>query len=325
MTSRLLSEATLALTMTLALAVPVAAAQAQTAPTQLPPVPVDTTGGIQWPLSSSTPSDDALAAKRLSTSDTAALLNDLPGMSSATGGGVSSLPVVHGMADDRNKIVVDGMSITSSCPNHMNPAMSYIDPSTVAKASVVAGLTPVSQGGDSIGGTVAVDSAPPVFAAPGENLHTVGSLSAFFRSNNNDVGGSADISVANGNFSLDYTGSGDRARNYHDGNGQIIVGSGHDTTNHAATLAARNDTTLVAIKGGEQFTPFEGFPNQYMDLTGNRAYFFNARLQGDYGWGSLDARVYWLSTLHAMNNPDDKSAVMPMPMFTDGTDVGYSV
>ena len=36
-----------------------------------------------------------------------------------------------GLADDRLRIKVDGMDLIASCPNHMNPALSYLDPSNV--------------------------------------------------------------------------------------------------------------------------------------------------------------------------------------------------
>lgn len=69
-------------------------------------------------------------------------------------GGVSSLPAIHGLADDRIRIQVDGMDLVAACPNHMNSALFYIDPTKVGSATVFAGITPVSAGGDSIGGTI---------------------------------------------------------------------------------------------------------------------------------------------------------------------------
>ena len=51
--------------------------------------------------------------KRAEISDTAKLLEDIPGFSLYGGGGVSSLPVIHGLNDDRVKVLVNGMSITS--------------------------------------------------------------------------------------------------------------------------------------------------------------------------------------------------------------------
>jgi hypothetical protein len=97
------------------------------------------------------------------TSDTASLLSDIPGVSLYGAGGVSSLPAIHGLADDRLRIKVDGMDLIASCPNHMNPALSYLDPTNVGVLKVFAGITPVSAGGDSIGGTIA-DSRAPEFA-----------------------------------------------------------------------------------------------------------------------------------------------------------------
>jgi hypothetical protein len=83
----------------------------------------------------------------------------------ATAGGVSSLPSVHGLADDRLRIQVDGMDLVSACGNHMNPPLSYIDPTRVGSVRLFAGITPVSVGGDSIGATIQVESPAPEFAA----------------------------------------------------------------------------------------------------------------------------------------------------------------
>jgi iron complex outermembrane receptor protein len=93
----------------------------------------------------------ALAPMRAATSDTARLLLDIPGVSLYGAGGVSSLPAIRGLADDRIRIQVDGMDLMAACPNHMNSALSYIDPTRVASITVFAGITPVSVGGDSIG------------------------------------------------------------------------------------------------------------------------------------------------------------------------------
>ena len=76
-------------------------------------------------------SNSELRMLRPATSDTATLMRDVPGMQFQSAGGVSSLPVIRGLADDRNRILVDGMDLIASCPNHMNPPLSYLDPSGV--------------------------------------------------------------------------------------------------------------------------------------------------------------------------------------------------
>src|SRR3546814_15348054 len=57
---------------------------------------------------------------------------------------------------------------------------SYTDPQTIDAISVIIGVTPVSMGGDSIGGAISVETQTPRFAKAGETLLT-GELSAFYR------------------------------------------------------------------------------------------------------------------------------------------------
>ncbi|MFZ2403505.1 MAG: TonB-dependent receptor plug domain-containing protein, partial [Methylobacter sp.] len=113
---------------------------------------------------------DILDSKRAAVSDTAKLLEDTPGVSLYGAGGVSSLPVIHGLNDDRVKIDINGMTLTSACANHMNPPLSYIDRSNIGKITILSGVTPVSLGGDSIGGTISVQTPDPVFAEPGKDI-----------------------------------------------------------------------------------------------------------------------------------------------------------
>ena len=78
------------------------------------------------------------------------------------------MTLMRGLADDRNRVQVDGMDLISACGNHMNPPLSYLESFRVGAIQVFTGAVPVSLGGDSIGATVVAESAPPPFAAPGE-------------------------------------------------------------------------------------------------------------------------------------------------------------
>ncbi|RMC96502.1 TonB-dependent receptor, partial [Aquitalea palustris] len=72
-----------------------------------------------------------LAAQKARSSDSAQLLQDIPGLSLHGAGGFSSLPVLRGLADDRLLVKTDGISLIASCPNHMNSPLSYMDASKV--------------------------------------------------------------------------------------------------------------------------------------------------------------------------------------------------
>jgi iron complex outermembrane receptor protein len=267
-----------------------------------------------------------LAARRLATNDSAQLLDGTPGYSTTFGGGVSGLPVINGLGDDRLRVLVNGMTITSACPNHMNPALSYIDPASVESVSVLAGITPVSLGGDSIGGTIAIRSADPVFASAGEGLKSGGSVSAFYRSNGNVSGANARVSLAGENLSIAYSGATVKSGNYKDGAGQIQRSTEYESRNNLLSLATRSGSNLFSLDIGWQDIPYQGYANQYMDMTSNKSLSLNARYKGGFDWGQLEARVYRQHVRHKMDMLTDKASLgWVMPMDTNAVDSGYSV
>jgi iron complex outermembrane recepter protein len=270
----------------------------------------------------------SLATARVATSDTASLLSDYAGVGVNTGGGISGLPAIHGLADDRVKVVVDGMESTPACPNHMNPPLSYADPANISNIAVLAGITPVSFGGDSTGGSVIIESAAPEFATGGQGLLMAGSASLFARSVNSSATAAVAATVANSNVSLGLTGSTDRADDYSDGRGDKITSTYFESNNLALTLAAKDDANLLVVKLGQQVVPRQGFVNQQMDMVQNLATYFTVGYRGIFGWGKFDATIYGQNTRHQMNIGEDK-ATFPnpfyMPVDSHGKDFGYSL
>ena len=86
------------------------------------------------PAASTILAGEAIAGQRATTSAVATLLTVPPGVSIDQAGGVSALPAINGLADDRVKILVNGMAVTSACGNHMNPPLSYGESPTRAVA-----------------------------------------------------------------------------------------------------------------------------------------------------------------------------------------------
>lgn len=282
-----------------------------------------------------------LAAQRAGTSDSARLLQDVPGVSLYGAGGVSSLPAIHGMADDRIRVQVDGMDLMSACPNHMNSPLSYIDPSKVASVTVFAGIVPVSVGGDSIGGTVQVKSAPPEFAEEGALLKK-GQVGGFYRSNGKARGGNVAATLASEKIHLSYSGATVQSDNYLSGGAFKAAGAGtpggswlaanevgsssYRSKNQDIGIAVRVDGHLLQLNAALQDVGFEGFPNQRMDMTANHNMQFNLHYTGGYGWGALEARAYNQYTRHGMNMGADRFAYgSGMPMETEATTSGVSV
>ncbi len=265
---------------------------------KLQPVPV-----------SSTVSSSSLEQMRPATSDTASLLRNIPGVSTYGAGGVSSLPVIRGLADDRIRIKVDGMDLIASCPNHMNPPLSYIDPTNVGTLRVYSGITPVSVGGDSIAGTIIADTLAPVFAAPGQDYLATGQIGGFYRSNGNAWGANIAATGATENISVTYTGSSARAGNYTAGGnfktttatGRVghtlpldeVGSTAYESLNQMLSFALKGGNHLVEAKFGFQRIPEQLYPNQRMDMLDNEQKTFNLRYLGQYDWGLFEARAYY--------------------------------
>ena len=312
----------------------------------------------------STVGTSQVAPLRAATSDSASLLRDVPGVSLYGAGGVSSLPSIHGLADDRLRITVDGMDLIASCPNHMNPPLSYIDPTNVGSLKVYSGITPVSLGGDSIGGTIIAQSLAPKFAAPGQETLATGEIGAFYRSNGDAFGGNASATIANENLSFNYTGAYAQSDNYTAaGNfkpttatGRLghtlpldeVGSSAYKTINQKLGFALKGGDYLVEGSLGFQNVPEQLYPNQRMDMLDNDQKTFNLRFLGQYGWGLFEARAYYEKVDHFMDFGPDKrywygtasggpmaangtpcspismTCAAGMPMYSESTNTGFT-
>lgn len=321
-------------------------AQAQ----QLPPVIVTAPRYVPTPAATGAVTPEQLPMSRAATSDTASLLADVPGVSVQSAGGVSGLPSIRGLTDDRLRIKVDGMDLIASCPNHMNPPLSYLDPNQVGSIKVWAGISPVSVGGDSIGGAIVAETPPPAFVAPGEPAKLSGDIGAHYRSNGSEKGLHLNAGYATDQLAISYRGAAAESENYTAGGdfkkttatgrpGHTLpldeVGStAYKTSNHALDLAWRDQTQMLEAKIGHQEVPYQLYPNQRMDMLANDEDRVNLHYQGKFHWGKLDARVYHESVDHFMDFGADKQYVYGMapyvvapgmPMYTSSTTNGMSL
>ena len=308
----------------------------------LTPVLVTAPRTEEPPPGASQVDERGLAAERTTASDTARLLDDVAGVSLYGAGGAASLPAIRGLADERLGVQVDGAEPMAACPNHMNPALSTIAPSKVGSMTVYRGITPVSVGGDSIGGTIRVDSAPPAFADAPSEILTKAQGGAYYRSNGNAYGYDAGGTAATEHLHVSYRESNAQSRNYTAASpfkpgavGSLLPGgdtleddevgsSRYDhLSNRSVTVATQYEGHLLAVEAGLQQVGFEGFPNQRMDMTSNENQQLGARYSGQYGWGELRARFYGQNTRHAMDmGPDRFFYGYGMPMDAKATTRG---
>lgn len=291
-------------------------------------------------------SKDEIDALQSSISDSAKLLEGMPGVSIYGAGGVSGLPAIHGLADDRLRIKIDGMDLISACANHMNPPLSYITPSNIETIALYAGLSPVSMGGDSIGGSVIVESTKPEFAKSKDDVLSKGELGAFYRSNGDARGGNLSATLATEQLSINYNGSHASANNYDAAksfkpaglaavdrgflDGDEVGSTAYESNNHALNIALHQDNHLLQLKLGYQNIPYQGWPNQRMDMIKNESNQINLSYKGTYGWGNLETNLYKEETRHKMQFGYDKQFLYGvdaegMPMETEGQNIGFAL
>ena len=311
-------------------------------------LPIDVTGKAineQNYISGNYLTDKLIRFNSIKSNNSGSLLDYFTGVNSATNGGGSSMPVIRGLADDRIKIKVDGMDLIAACANHMNSPLSSIDSSNVEEIRVFAGLTPVSMGGDSIGGSILINSAQPEYAKNGERL-VRNKLSTFYRSNNKSKSLNINSIIASEDFSLNYNGSYIYAENFKAGKpfkesgkaasdreyirGDEVGSSAFKDSNHMITFGARKNDQLFNVKIGYQNTPDQGFSNQRMDSTKNEVVKFNMAYENNYNWGKVEARVFNEKTQHSHNFGQDKKLaysmnVEGMPMNAQGHNLGFNI
>ncbi|MGB7992113.1 MAG: TonB-dependent receptor, partial [Candidatus Methylophosphatis roskildensis] len=154
--------------------------------------------------------------------------------------------------------------------------------------------------------------------------HKQGSLALAARSIDDSYVGSIGGALASENFSFGYNASWRAGDSYKDGNGDKVLDTLYKARNQSATLAAQGSGQRVVLRVGEQTIPYQGFPNQYMDMVRNQSVFGNLDYAGEFGWGRLYGRLYRQDTEHEMGffTPEKTGT---MPMNTRGRDLGYAI
>ncbi len=291
-------------------------------------------------LGASRPGRAELESRRATNADATELLRGVPGVSLSGAGGISSLPAIHGLADDRLRVQVDGTDLVAACPNHMNSPLSYADPTRIESITVFSGITPVSVGGDSIGGSIQVKTMAPQFATSGKPLFLSGSLGGSYRSNGEALGYNLGATAAGEWLSLTYGQSDSRSDNLVAGGAFKPVAAGTEggapipgdvigssafrgSLKRSLGLALRHQEHLLQLDASQQKVGFEGFPNQRMDMTFNDNRLVTGRYAGRFGWGDLEARLSYQDTQHEMDmGPDRYSYGAGMPMDTEAKTYG---
>ena len=257
--------------------------------------------------------------KHLSLGSSESLLSNL-GVDFSAAGGVSNLPILNGLMGDRVKVLVDGADLTAACANHMNPPLSYISANQITSYKVVAGVSPISAGGDNIAGVISVNSISPQYGESSDLARRSGYVSAKYSSIDNGRKLGVGARLASDTFSFNYQGSFSDADSYENGNGDVVLDTLYRAQNHSLTGAIRDKKQQLVIKLTHQKIPYQGFANQYMDMTDNTSYGAIAQYKRSFENSEFEGQVNWHSVTHEMGFFSKEKTGM-MPMRTDSQDI----
>lgn len=244
--------------------------------------------------------ENIVGADALRAPDAATLVKNLPGAAIVRNGSQTGIVQLRGLSGDRVAVRVDGMAITPACPNHMDPPLHYARPADGDLIELYAGISPVSVGGDHIGGSLSVTRARPEFADAGR-FHSKGELSASYFGSQDAVMAGADFTMANADASLGYRGSCATAGDLRFPGG-TVKDSGYDITHHELTGAWRTAGGYIAVDAGFSWTRDAGTPALPMDMLRDDAWHFGLSQSERFAWGTLESRFYVHDIDHLMDN-----------------------
>jgi iron complex outermembrane receptor protein len=270
-------------------------AQAAEPTYELPPVQVH---GTRAPVASgvrlATPSAGHVPA------DVAEILTAIPGAAVVRNGALTGIVQVRGLFNDRINTTVDGMDITPACPNHMDPPLHYAAPAEVDHIAVIAGIAPVSAGGDSLGAVVAVKPRSPAFHE-GDGWRAGGRLSAGVSGANRGGSAALEASLASRDTTLAYQGSRAAGDDLRIPGGRVRA-SGYDSTRHRFSLARRLEAGRFSATLGQHRARDAGTPALPMDMVVDDADWLKLGWQGQAMGMEWDASAYWHDITHVMDN-----------------------
>ncbi len=235
------------------------------------------------------------------TTDTAGLLDQIPGASVVRNGPLTGIVQLRGLSDDHVNVLVNGREITPACPNHMDPLLLGMAPSSLQSLTVIAGITPVSLGGDNIGGIVLADRKAPVFSPDAGTLWS-GDLGSFYRSSDDGTGVNGSLTVANQNWSATYNGYWATADDLRIPDGRVRDSGFEEYQQHEGQIAGHLLGGVFQAYGGVTRVRDAAAPAQPMDMIKDDTWFAGIRQTGDYSFGQLDSRIAYNSTYHLMDN-----------------------
>jgi len=242
----------------------------------------------------------ALGGARHRATDGASLIDRSPGAAVVRNGGQTGIAQLRGLSGDRVRVDLDGMHVSPACPNHMDPPMHYASAGSDTKLDIIAGITPVRFGGDSLGGTIRLNRPDPVFAEAGTNLWS-GEVSGNYLGSHDGYGFGGELGWASDRMRLDYRGGWSHADDLRFPGGTVRA-SGYTSQHHDVVAAIPTGNGFLALDAGLTRTRDAGTAALPMDMIEADSWHLGLRHRIEFDGGTLESRIYFHDIDHLMDN-----------------------
>ena len=234
--------------------------------------------------------------------DTASLLKRVPGANVNRNGPLTGIASYRGMYGNRVNISIDGANMKEVGPNSMDPPLSHIPAPLTGTLTVHRGVSPVSSGIESLGGSMHAESKKGRFA-DGDGIETSGTASMGYSSVEDGHYGSILGAVANENHKVYLSGSKEQGRDYRIKNNQKQNNTRYDREAFTTGYAFQQDGHEFGINYSNNNTGHTGTPALPMDIVYVRGGLYDTNYSWDMGDGyKLKTNMFYQKMRHLMNN-----------------------
>ena len=234
--------------------------------------------------------------------DTASLLKRVPGANVNRNGPLTGIASYRGMFGNRINISIDGANMKEVGPNSMDPPLSHIPAPLTGKLTVHRGISPVSSGIESFGGSMHAESKKGRFAE-GDGIETSGTASMGYGSVDDGHYGALLGSVANKNHKLYLSGSKEQGRDYKIRNNQKQNNTRYDREAFTTGYGYQRDGHQFGINYSNNNTGNTGTPALPMDIEYVRGGLYDANYSWNIGDGyKLKTNIFYQKMRHLMSN-----------------------
>ncbi len=232
--------------------------------------------------------------------DSVDLLRRAPGANVNANGPLTGIVQYRGMYGDRLNVLVDGINIAPGGPNAMDPPLSYIPRERLQDIVVVRGITSVSSGDETIGGTIIANSKEGHFTAGKQfQLHGNAAVGAHSVDDGYSVSGMAALSNESQRM---YAAATRTAGDDRDFAGGTITPSRYQRNVYDLGYGLRGSEQELDLGYRRNETGETGTPALPMDIIYINTNIVRSNFKGALGDMQFGGKLYYTDVSHKMDN-----------------------